>query len=221
MKYSMKQLFILCLGIIIILMSSCSESQKMVNIALQKDGKTYLYSVINNRVAIEHLAANGSEPTIMNSTSLVYEDKQFFMEASTIKTISNVLGGNVELFPTQEKSFDGYFIEGKNDIFSLQMKNEDNGDIAKIAGVMEINLKNQKTHTSFPIKWQITPKLKAIENCEIQSLTVRYSQNSSNEFTSKDFVMVNLEDINQFFGGNYTLRYDRRASLLYVQEKTK
>lgn len=203
----------------ILVFCSCSESQKMVNIALKKDGKTYLYSVINNRIAIEHLAANGSEPTLMNSTPLVYEDKQLFMDASSIKTISNILGGNVELLPKQATSFDGYFIEGENNVFSLQMKNEDNGDIAKIAGIMEINLKNQDTQNSYPIRWQITPELKAIENCEVKSLTVRYSQNSTNEFTFKDFVLVNLEDINQFFGENYTLRYDKKSSLLYVEEK--
>ena len=205
----------------ILIFCSCSESQTMVNIALKKDGKTYLYSVINNRVAIEHLAANGSKPTLMNSTPLVYENKQLLMEASSIKTISNILGGNVELLPKEAKSFNGYFIEGEDNIFSIQMKNEDNGDISKIAGVMEINLKNQNTQNSYPIRWQITPELKAIENCEVKSLTVPYSKNSTNEFTSKDFVMVNLEDINQFFGGHYSMKYDKEASLLYVEEIAK
>ena len=212
----MKHLLFLCIGLFFL--SSCSESQKSVNIALKKEGKTYLFSLMNKQNVVQQIA-KGEMPAMMNSTVIVAEDGKLFMEASKIKTIANILGGSIEIFPKQETSFDGYFIEGETSVFSQSMKNKDTGEIGKIASIIEVRLSNESTEVSYPISWQVTPELKAIENCEIQSLTVKYSQHSDNEFTSKDFVMVNLEDINQFFGGHYSLRYDKNASLLYLEEK--
>lgn len=212
----MKNLLILCLGILFL--ASCSESQKTVNIALKKEGKTYLFSLMNKPI-VEQQIAKGEMPAMMNSTVIVAENGKLFMDTSKIKTIANILGGNIDIFPKQETSFDGYFIEGETSVFMQSVKNKDMGEIGKIASVMEVTLRDESTQTTYPISWQVTPELKAIENCEIQSLTVKYSQHSDNEFTSKDFVMVNLEDINQFFGGHYNLRYDKNASLLYVEEQ--
>ena len=212
----MKYFLFFCLGLFCF--SACSESQKSVNIALKSKGKTYLYSIMNKTI-VEQQLAKGEMPSMMNSTAVVTDGNQLFMDASKVKTISNILGNNIELFPKQETSFDGYFIEGEKTIFTQQLKNKDSGKIGQIAGVMEVTLTHPVNGTTYLISWQISPELKALKNCELQSLTVKYSENSSNEFTSKDFVMVNLEDINSFFGGHYSLRYDENVSLLYVEEK--
>ena len=212
----MKQLSTLIIGLI--LLTACSEDQKTVNIALKKDGKTYLYSILNSQL-VEQQLAQGQMPTMMNSTAIVPQKGQILMDASKINTIANILGGNIQVFDKQERSFDGYFSLGEQQIFNQSLRNEDIGEIGKVAGIVEIVLRNQQS--TYNISYQITPELKAIENCEVKSLTVPYSENSTNEFTSKDFVMVNLEDINQFFGGHYSMKYDKEASLLYVEEIAK
>lgn len=199
-------------------MTSCSESQKTVNIALTLSGKTYLYSIMN-KIVVEQQLQNGEMPTMMNSTVIVEDGKQLFMDAHKIKTISNVLGGNIELLEKQETSFDGYFVEGSSSVFTQQLRNKDSGEIGKIAGIVEATLTHPKNGSVYTISWQISPELKPIKNCSLQSLTVKYSQNSNNEFTSKDFVMVDLNDINTFFGSLYKLRYDENAALLHVEKK--
>ena len=209
----MKHLKIIIVSLIFL--TSCSEDQKTINIALKREGKTYLYSILNGQM-VEQQLAQGQMPTMMNSTAIVPRKGQILMDASKINTIANILGGNIQVFDKQERSFDGYFSLGEQQIFNQSLRNEDIGEIGKVAGIMKIVLRNELS--TYNISYQITPELKAIENCEVKSLTVPYSENSTNEFTSKDFVMVNLEDINQFFGGHYSMKYDKEASLLYLEE---
>ena len=197
-------------------LSACSADQKVVNIAVSKQGKVYLYSLMGKQVA-ELQINQGDMPTIMKSTLVIPEKDVVFMSPSHLAEIANILGGNYSIIEKKEKSFDGYVVLENKKLFNQQFQNEDSGEIGKMIGKMTVSLTKSNTDKPYEIIWQIKPEQEAIKNCEVKSLWMKSTVPTDGDtYYSEDHVLVNLNDIIQFYNSKAKVIYNEGAELLYI-----
>ncbi|MGB0521577.1 MAG: hypothetical protein ACPGJS_01395 [Flammeovirgaceae bacterium] len=197
-------------------LSACSADQKLVNIAVSKQGKVYLYSLMGQS-GVEQQLAIGETPTVMKAHLVLPDGDAVWMEASKLDVVANILGGNYTLIDKKEKSYDGYVVLGQHQLVAQKYQNEDSGEIGKLIGKMNVTLSNQENANQHEIVWQLTPELKALQNCEKRSLTVQSTvPGEDHTYYLKDHVLVNLKDVVNFYGIDAEVIYNEGAELLYI-----
>lgn len=122
MKSATNSVIIILLLFLVGTLSACSlsDDRKSVNLALKKDGKTYVFSMIGAVITKHHLS-NGDTPSIMSPIGIVELDGELYLQAGEIEDFVNMISGNYELLPYQEQSYDGYIVEGEFKVYTKKI----------------------------------------------------------------------------------------------------
>lgn len=201
---------------------SCETEMGVVNLALKKGEKTYLYSLYDT----EFLQSILSRDEVPATTSFitVFNENGLFVDPNYVSPICEVLSGNYAITESKEPSFDGYLTKNKTNVVSEaipEFKNTEN--IGEQILHHHITLKNLSGDREMSIVWDFNPQTgsyKAIENCEEKSFMVTTSVQPGEWVTSsKDFIMVNLQTLVSFYDNRFELELNIDENLLCFVSK--
>ena len=195
--------------------SACSPSHKLCNFALKKDGKVYMYSMMGQFI-VEHQLEQGETPTIMPQRSLVLIDGDYYIDASQMEHVVNVLSGNYKLYPKQEPSFDGYLAAGKHEVHHKKYTQRATENIGTMANEVRVTLKDTSGSKEMLIRWQRQPEIEALENCEVHQLKMDRSYAPGEQvITLEDGVVVPLQTLIDFYDPRIEAEYDSEQDMVY------
>ena len=206
--------FVSLFAVPFLIFRSCEKniSPSLAHIALQINGKTYMY-------------ASGNYKEIKKSVSMGFvaiykDDEAFFVRTTDLKTIANTMGGNVELFEFKEASHDGYFSVNNQDTLYHEQS-----DIVTTATIGEqirkyvVTLRD-KSNKTMNISWsynQKTSEYKASKNCEIHSFWTKTTvQPGETNISTQDYLVIPLNKLAKFYG--CSISYDRETNVLYIKK---
>lgn len=203
------------------LLLSCSDfasdDRKSVDVILKKDGKVYLFSALGTFITESKLNKNESPPVVA-STRIVEKDNKLFVEPQYVEAMSNLISGNYVLHNHLEKSFDGYVTEGKHKLYDKSYTNKSTEKIGEMNSIANIFLKDINQTREHHISWQRNPNQSPLKNCVEMALWVDKSYKPGERTAAKeDFIMINLNDLVQFYNSNIRLDYDEKEEVLYLQ----
>lgn len=194
---------------------SCSESQKPSHIVIQVSGNKYLFSQMGEKM-VSMAIEKGEAPAIMKATRIVPDGSELFITMGELYKIANLIGGNFKTFDKKEKSFEGYVVLGNTPVVQVKNKTQAGDNIGDTESIVNYTITDPKTQKQLNIQYSTTPKVRAVENCEIKSLTVRLN-NSGNEFTSRKQVVVRLSTLTKFFSRKCEASYKKGEGVLYLK----
>jgi hypothetical protein len=190
-------------------------SPDVVNLAVKKGGKTYVYSNMGKFI-VETQIKQKQSPTYSASTFL-YKDDGLFVDPNSIKDLVHVFANNLLYFDLKEKSFDGYVTYDSLEVYVNETKTQSGLNIGEQLIVYTTTLKNG--NKSMIISWSYNSKTleyKPIKNCESHSF---YSQSSpypgKTVTSSSDYIVIPLDKIAAFYKRKYT--YDEEQKVLFVR----
>jgi len=142
------------------------------------------------------------------------------MRPDNLERIVNILSGNFKIIEKNESSYNGYAVNDSSGVYNFKVQNKAGSKIGEIQAINVVTL-SDKSHRSkhMEIKWKTLPELEAIENCSVESIWV-----VSNPYPGKtvgnweDDILVNIDDINAFYGNLFELDFDEEASVLYFKK---
>lgn len=197
---------------------SCETENLLVNLALKKQGKTYVFSKLGSFITKTTLDNNES-PSVFPFVQ-IFNDDGLFVSPDHIEEIVNTVGGNYELFPFEEKSYDGYFTAPKNSLYSSNNVNRSTEVVGEQIRETTITLNKLEGTQVYEIVYEYNPasgEYKAIKNCKEKSFWITRSiQPGETTTSSEDFIMVNLNEIVTFYDSNLELKLNTEEQLLYI-----
>ncbi len=194
---------------------SCSDDRKMVNMALKKNGKVYLFSSLGE-AAVVHSLAEGKAPAVLKDMQVVLEDGQLFTQTAFLKNVAAIFTRSYEIHEVPQGAVAGY-LTTNNGRFNQVLEHKHGDEVGQITSQFTATI-TPTNGNSIAIIWEYAPAQKAIENCEVMSLVVPYVEGSTNEFTTRDFVMVNLSKLLQQINPQAALEFDEQNMVLYIVE---
>lgn len=199
---------------------SCETENAVVNLALKKDNKTYLFSKMGDFI-VESSLEKGESPAAFGFIRL-FEDDGLYVAPNDCEEIVDVLAGNYHLYPYQEKSYEGYITSGEKEIFTTSFSNVSTEKIGEQIRESRIEIVNPVSAQVLEIVWtynQKTGESKAVQNCELKSFWITTSVQPGETVTSsEDFIMVDLNELVEFFDNGSTLEYNADEEILYIVE---
>lgn len=190
-------------------------SPVVVNLAVKKGGKTYVYSNMGKFI-VETQIKQKQSPTYSASTFL-YKDDGLYLDPNLMKDLVNVFADNLHYYDFKEQSFDGYVTYDSLEVYKNETKTESGKNIGEQLIIYSVILKNG--NKSMKITWLYNSKtleFKPIQNCESHSF---YSQTSpypgKTVTSSSDHIVIPLDKIAKFYNRKYT--YDEEQKVLYVK----
>ncbi|PWL39428.1 hypothetical protein DKG77_00905 [Flagellimonas aquimarina] len=193
----------------------------VVNLVLKKKNKTYLFSKLGT-TSVKYGIVKNESPNVFGFVHLFEEKNRFYVNPAHIKEIIDLLCGNYVLHDYEQQNYDGYVKSGKQSCLKKSFKN---GSVKKIGEQMHINmvqLTNRELGNLYDINWEHNLKeneSRALENCEKKSFMITTQILPGETVTaSKDFIMVNLDDVVKFYGNEVGLRLDEKKQLLFIVE---
>jgi hypothetical protein len=190
-------------------------SPDVVNLAVKKGGKTYVYSNMGKFI-VETQIKQKQSPTYSASTFL-YKDDGLYVDPNTIKDLVHVFANNLLYFDLKETSFDGYVTYDSLEVYKNEYTTKSTSNIGEQLIVYSTTLKNG--NKSLLISWSYNSKTmeyKPIKNCETHSF---YSQSSpypgKTVTSSSDYIVIPLDKIAKFYNRKYT--FDEEQKVLYVK----
>lgn len=214
---------ILFSGFMVYKMVASETKNGLVNLVLKKDNKVYVYSNTGEFIA-QNSIKNGESPPTMAFIHMYEEDEDLYIDPSTsyLKDIANLFCGNFQIHRYVEKSSDGYITSEGGLCFESSYKNRSTENIGEQVQINMVTLKDGNGKT-YNIQWETnkrTYESKAIQNCYEKSFQIKTSvQPGEFVIASKDFIMINLQDVANFYGNKIELRLDKEAQLLYLEHK--
>ncbi|MFN6074821.1 MAG: hypothetical protein ACK46Y_04585 [Fluviicola sp.] len=190
-------------------------SPDVVNLAVKKGGKTYVYSNMGKFI-VETEIKQKQSPTYSASTFL-YKDDGLFVDPNSIKDLVHVFANNLLYFDLKEASFDGYVTYDSLEVYANETKTKSGLNIGEQLMVHTTTLKNG--NKSMKISWSYNSKTfeyKPIKNCESHSFYSRSSPYPGKTVTSSsDYIVIPLDKIAAFYKRKYT--YDEEQKVLFVR----
>ena len=190
-------------------------SPDVVNLAVKKGGKTYVYSNMGKFV-VETQIKQKQSPSYM-ATTFLYKDDGLYLDPNLMKDLVNVFADNLHYYELKEQSFDGYVTYDSLEVYKNETKTQSTKNIGEQLILYSIMLKNGTK--SMVIRWSFNSKsgeFKPIKNCESHSF---YSQTNpypgKTVTSSSDYIVVPLDKIANFYKRKYT--YDQEQKVLYVK----
>lgn len=207
---------LLCV-ISLVLLTSCSGDRKFVNLALKKDHKVYLVPFIASRVVLEQQLSENETPTIFKFLGIIEDNGELFVETKDLEKILNLIGNNYVLLRKEEKAHDGYVAFGDMNIYNYSIKTINTDKIGQQIYKPTIVVTNPSTNKTLEIVWSSIPEPTAEKNCTNKRVFVTENPYPGKTVGSyKKVVVVNLNDILDFFDNGTTLEYDKSEKILYV-----
>lgn len=206
---------IVLLIILVCTLSSCSESRKPSHIVIQEGDNKYLFSYLGEPLVLESIG-EGNAPLVAKNTNIIPEKNEIFIPFGELYKLANLAGGNFKTFDKKEKSFEGYAVLGKESIVELETKTVAGEKIGDTKTLISYTITDPGTQQTLKIDYVTMPQLDAIENCEKKSVTVPLN-NSSNEFTTRQEVVVRLSTLTDFFSRKCMATYSREEEILYLK----
>ena len=204
-------------GIVMVLfLSACGEgSEKYVSYALKQEGKVYLYSPMGKMIT-ESSLESGSAPGLLSQTGFVVERGTYYINPSSLGPVVNILSGNVEVIEHQEKSYDGYIVEGEKEVFEIQYKQESTETIGVMESSAEATLTHPESGKQRIISWVSAPEPAALKNCQEVKITVVHNPSPGETvYNRRKRVLIPLEDLVHFFDPATTIEYDGKSEVVY------
>jgi hypothetical protein len=209
---------IFSLSISLIFLGASQTKNTIVNLALKKNNETYVFSKLGSFITKISIEKNES-PSVFPFLQ-VFDDEGLFVSPDNLEDIVNVIGGNYELFPYKEKSYEGYFTGAEESLYQSNNVNRSTEVVGQQMRENTITLSTLNSSDIFEIVYEQNPKsgdYTAIRNCELKSFRITRSYRPGESTTSsEDYLMVNLDDIVTFYDPNIKLELNDEEQLLYV-----
>ncbi|OJJ22340.1 hypothetical protein BKI52_06555 [marine bacterium AO1-C] len=199
----------------VLLLASCSESQKPSHIVVEENGNKYLFSQMGEKI-VSMSIAKGEAPMVIKATRIIPDGSDIFITMGELYKIANLIGGNYKTFDKKEKSFVGYVVVGNTPVVQTKTLTEAGEKIGDTESIIQYTITDPKTQKQLNIKYASSPKVRAVENCEKKSLTVPVN-NKSNEFTSQKHIVVRLSTLTNFFARKCEASYNKGEGILYLK----
>lgn len=197
-----------------LIFKSCEKntSPKLAHIALQINGKTYMYASGNYK-EIKKSVPMGFVP-------ICIDDDAYFIEANYLEKIVHIMGGNVDLYEFKEASHDGYFSINKQDtLYIEQSEMHTTATIGEQIRKYVVTLRD-KSNKTMNISWsynQKTSEYTAGDNCEVHSFWIKTSvQPGDTRLSTMDFLVVSLSRLAKFYG--CSVSYDDETKVLFIKK---
>ncbi|WP_190810951.1 hypothetical protein [Flagellimonas sp. S3867] len=204
------------------LMSASETNNSFVNLILEKDSKIYVYSKRGSYLMNINIQRE-ENPTVFPFIQVFEDNGELYVAPDKLKDIVDLLCGNFQVHDVPAKSSDGYVTSGSSPCFEKSFKNQSTGKIGEQIHVNMVRLTNSSLKEAFNIRWETnmkTNKSRVSENCHKKSFTVRTStQPGEYVFSAEDFIMVNLQEVVDFYGNNVALSLNKEEQLLYIEHK--
>ena len=197
-------------------LAGCGEgSQKFTTFALTKGGKTYLYSTLGKMIT-EASLKEGSAPALIPQTGFVVVGGEYYLDPSNMEAAVNIVSGNVEIIAHQEKSYEGYLVEGDQQVYDVDYKEESTETIGVMRSTTKVTLTHPYSGKQKVITWVRSPKLEAIENCEVVKITKVTNPHPGETVVSKDkMILIPVGEVLSFFAPGTTVEYDGKNEVVY------
>lgn len=215
-KKSLWCVFILGVSLLLSCTDFATDDRKSVSLILKKDGKAYLFSRLGTFITKNKLDKNES-PAIVSAAAIVEKEGELYMEPQYIKDIADLISGNYVIHDYQEKSFDGYVTAGAYEVYDKKYVSESTEKIGKMISVANIYLKDIDQTKEYHIAWERSPNQSPIKNCVEMALWVDKSYKPGERTAAKeDFIMINLNDLIEFYASKVQLDYVEEEDILYI-----
>jgi hypothetical protein len=206
--------FVSLFAVPFLIFRSCEKniSPSLAHIALQINGKTYMYASGNYK------EINKSVP--MGFVPIYKDDEAYFVQPSYLNQIANTMGGNVELFEFKEASHDGYFsINNQDTLYHEQSEIVTTATIGEQIRKTTVTLRN-KANSSMNISWSFSDKtseFKAGKNCENHSFWIKTTvQPGETNISTQDYLVIPLSRLAKFYG--CSVSYERETNVLFIKK---
>lgn len=197
--------------------TGCSDDRKLVNVALKKEGKVYMLPFIAEPQTLEFQLSNNETPTLIKDVDIVKDKDILYVTPEDFLRILNLIADNYILYDKQEGAFDGYVGFGRKEVIKFGTKQVNTDKIGKQIRKQIIVLENPKSKKQMEIIWSDDPKPLAYANCVVKSLWTLESPYPGRTIGNyKDTVLINLNQIVDFYNNGMRLEYNEKEEMLYL-----
>jgi len=210
-------LFILSFGGLFFIIGSCSDDRKMVNLALKEEGKVYLVPLMAKKEMLEPQLSRNKTPEVSKSLQLIQDHGDLFIEPRNLKNMVNLIANNYTLYGKNEGTYNGYVVFEHQEAFEYTVNNVNTDKIGEQLKQETIRIKGENSGKILEIVWSSSPKPKVEKNCVVKRLWVvehPYPGKSVGDY--QNAVVVNLNEVINFFDNGTRLEYDEDGENLYV-----
>ncbi|MBW8243945.1 hypothetical protein K1F50_14145 [Muricauda oceani] len=205
-----------CLVVLAVFLS-CSDERKFVNLALKIDQKIYLVPFFANQSILENQLSEDVTPSVTSFVQIIEEDGTFFVEPRNFEKILNLIADNYVIYEKKEKTHDGYLAFGNNDIYNHSIQNVNTDKIGQQINQEVVRIFNNAQDRSLEIVWTRFPRPVAEKNCVVKNVWVVSSPYQGTTIGNyEETVLIDLNDIVDFFDNGTRLTYNEREGILYV-----
>ncbi len=205
-------------GAFFILFNSSSDS-RVVNLALQKEGNTYVFSKLGPQLT-QSAIDQGKSPSVFPFMELLVR-KSLYISPYKMEELCNLLGGGYTLHEYAEKSYEGYVTARSQEHYNLTTDNQSTEQVGEQLLIHTVTLTNQQGATK-RIVWsqkQSSSKQTPIENCELKSFMIVTNPHPGETVGNYEkIVVVKLQELVDFFNSDLSFEYKKKEQLLYVRE---
>jgi len=206
-------------GAAVFILYFSSSDRHMVNLALQKEGKTYVFSKLGPKITQSNIDKEKS-PSVFPFMPLLVR-KDLYIAPSEMKELCHLLGGGYVLHEYAEKSFEGYVTTDSQEYYNLTTENQSTEQVGEQLLITTVTLTNDQGATR-RIVWsqkQQSTEREPIENCELKSFMILTSPHPGETVGNfEKFVVVKVQDLVDFFDRDLHIKYNKKEKLLYVKE---
>lgn len=207
-------------GSMLLLFRGCSEniSPEAANVALNTNGKTYLYSVMGDFI-VQNSIEKGESPALAPSLEVYKNNDDFYVAPIRMKALADVMAGDTKLYEYKEPSYDGYAVSNEKVGFEMSTKVKTTETIGEQITAFTATLRNADGE-EMRIEWEMNPstaEYKAISNCEVKSFWVQTNPSPGETVISgEDFLVVHIDKLAEFYKCSVT--YDPETRLFFVSK---
>ncbi len=193
---------------------------KSVLIGLKKNDKVYLMPFPANRNILEEALRQNTKPIFHKSFNLIEEDGTYYMDPNQLESLVHLIADDYILYDQKEPSFDGYVLQGMRNLYSFGSQIENTKVKGEQVQHYEVTLHHNITNQTMEIGWLGYTKVKPLQNCVVKKI-----KDVTNPFPGtsigsvKETIVVDLQDILDFYNNGNTLEYNEEENVLYVISK--
>ncbi len=203
--------------VLALLVLGCSDDRKYVGIALKKDQKVYLMPTIADKDVLEHQLSEDMIPGVSNFVQIVEDGGDLFVGPRDFERILNLIAKNYIVYERKEKTHDGYVAFGEDHVYNYSIKHENTDKIGQQISLETIMIKNNASDDLLEIVWTNFPQPQAKKNCTVKKIWVVTSPYEGKTIGNyEETVLINLNEIVDFYGNGVRLEHNKKQGMLYV-----
>lgn len=194
---------------------------ELVSLALKKDDKVYLMPYNSDKNFLEMKLAANEVPFIYPSFEIIEDDGELFVEPRNLENIFRLIAGDYLLYEKEENTFDGYVVDGGQNIYEFKKLVENTKEIGEQIERNVITIWDTSLNRSMEISWVSFPDISPEKNCIRKKIWVSTKVRPGEVvYSDKALIVIKLQDILEFFDNNTDLQYDDDREILYVIHKS-